>query len=98
MSSVNRKFWFSNLGTFVDTQHSLRHSVVEVNTTEGPKNRRSVGADLRLALSVADVAAATSTSVQFVRAQIRLGKLKALKVGRRILVTPDSARQWLEGD
>jgi excisionase family DNA binding protein len=51
----------------------------------------------RLAFSIAELAAKTSTSIPFIRTQIRRGKLKAARVGRRVLVTPESAHTWLTG-
>ena len=50
----------------------------------------------RLAYSVAELAAITSTSITFIRSQIKRGFLKASRVGRRLLITPEGARQWLE--
>jgi excisionase family DNA binding protein len=50
----------------------------------------------RLAYGPIDLAQKTGTSVQFIREQIRTGKLKASKLGRRVVIPVLSIEEWLE--
>jgi excisionase family DNA binding protein len=51
----------------------------------------------RRAYSIAEVAAAYGFSKSFVRLEIARGRLKALHVGRRVVIPRDAMRNWLEG-
>lgn len=50
----------------------------------------------KLAFSVKEFASKTSTSIPFIRTQIRAGRLKAVKRGRRILIPLDAANEFLD--
>lgn len=50
----------------------------------------------RLALSIAEISEACGVSVPFVRLEIRRGKLRALKLGRRLVVPIEALREWLD--
>jgi len=49
----------------------------------------------QLAYGPIELAKKTGTSVQFIREQIRTGKLKASKRGRRVLIPVHSIEEWL---
>lgn len=49
----------------------------------------------RLALTIAETAEVCGLSVPFVRLEIRRGKLRALKLGRRVVVPIEALREWL---
>jgi excisionase family DNA binding protein len=49
----------------------------------------------QLALGPIELAKATDTSVQFIRDQIRRGRLKAARCGRRVLIRPEWVDEWL---
>lgn len=50
-----------------------------------------------LAYSIDRLSHASNLSRAQIYADINAGKLKTLKVGRRRLVTPEQAREWLAG-
>jgi excisionase family DNA binding protein len=52
----------------------------------------------RLAWSVSEVASTTGLSSGFVRKEIRAGKLRARRAGRRLLVLDTDLRQYLESE
>lgn len=52
----------------------------------------------RLALSVAEISDVCGVSVPFVRLEIRRGKLRALKLGRRVVVPIEALREWLDAE
>ena len=52
----------------------------------------------RLTYSVGELAECSRTSIGFVRQQIREGKLKASRLGRRVLIPVQCAEQWLYGN
>jgi len=49
-----------------------------------------------LAYSIADVCAATSCGRTTVYAAIKCGELRAIKIGRRTVVTSTDLRAWLD--
>lgn len=51
----------------------------------------------RRAYSIAEVAIAYGLSKSFVRLEIARGRLKALRVGRRVVIPRDAIGGWLEG-
>ena len=51
----------------------------------------------RRAWSVREVAQTSSTSIGFVRKEIREGKLLGRYLGRRIVVLEEDLRAWLNG-
>ena len=50
----------------------------------------------RMALTIKESAAAIGVSPGHIRNHIKAGNLKKVKVGRRILITTEALRQWLE--
>jgi excisionase family DNA binding protein len=51
----------------------------------------------RIAWSVSEVSRSTGLSPSFVRKQIKLGKLRGRKKGRRLLVMNKDLRAYLDG-
>lgn len=49
----------------------------------------------RLALTIAETAQVCGVSVPFVRLEIRRGNLRAVKLGRRVIVPIEALREWL---
>jgi excisionase family DNA binding protein len=52
----------------------------------------------QLAYGPIELAKATDTSVQFIRDQIRKGRLKAVRCGRRVLVRSEWVDEWLKAE
>jgi len=52
----------------------------------------------RLAWGLAEVASALGVSLGFLRKEIRRGSLKAVKVGRRVLILDQDLKRYLEID
>lgn len=52
----------------------------------------------RIAYSVEQIAYETSLSKTFIRSQIRDGKLKARKIGKRLLVLSQDLQNYLQGE
>ncbi len=50
----------------------------------------------RIAWSLADIAAATGLSQNFLRYEVRRGNLRTRKFGRRVLVTDEDLRKYIE--
>lgn len=59
-------------------------------------NSQSVIGGARSAWSIAEVAARNAVSKQFVRDEIAAGRLKAKRLGRRVVIPVSSERAWLE--
>lgn len=51
---------------------------------------------LRIGLSINEAHQATGLSNGLIRSEIRQGKLRACRIGRRILVPMHSINEWLE--
>ena len=49
----------------------------------------------RIAYGIAEIARATGLSASFIRLEIRRGRLRATKCGRRVLITTDEVRRYL---
>ena len=58
--------------------------------------KRTVMGTGRSAWSIAEVAARNGVSKQFVRDEIASNRLKAKRLGRRIVVLVSAEREWLE--
>jgi len=52
---------------------------------------------LARAYSVGEVAESLGVSQGLVRLEIQRGRLRALHVGRRVIITPEALDRWLKG-
>jgi excisionase family DNA binding protein len=59
-------------------------------------NRENVMGQPRNSWSITEVAERNGLSKQFVRNEIAAGRLKAKRLGRRVVVPVSSEREWLE--
>ena len=57
--------------------------------------KQNIPLNEREAWSVAELASLHGTSPELIRAEIRKGKLKARKIGRRTIVTSEDRISWL---
>ncbi len=68
-------------------------NVIERN----PKNQTSVTQN-KLAYSVEEISEQTTLSKAFLRNEIRAGKLKVKRCGRRVLILKDDFMDYLNGE
>ncbi len=52
----------------------------------------------RIAYSIAELARGTGLSLSFLRLEIRRGRLRATRCGRRVLITVEELRRYLGTD
>ena len=57
--------------------------------------KQGTNADVRLGFGVVDLAAAYGLSAGFVRLEEKRGRLRGLRIGRRVIFTREAVADWL---
>jgi hypothetical protein len=92
---VTRPSWLTTEGDIMITNLTPDLSTLAADGSSALAVLASQGV---MAVSIAQLAAASSFGRTFLYAQIKAGKLRARKHGRRTIILVEDARNWLRGE